>query len=804
MNGQWIAPVGSAVAKNYYFRVRRAFSLATVLGKQQLHIAAESYYALWLNGHFIGRGPARGTRKVNFYDTYEVAEWLKEGENTVAVLVQCMNISNFTTAPCRPGVIVELENIISSDDDWEVLPAADWRQEVELFCQQVGFMEYRFLNMEPVGWLHGTDRTEWLVPEIIGPAEALDGKQLLPRPIPLLRSEYSLPATVVSAALLTDMAGSGDLTPAELFAEQKRSSDGTLHGKLQPLVCAGAHQVVIEPPQHDFSIVFEFADEIVGFFELELSAPEGAIIDVAYDEELTGGHINPVLHQYRFVDRYVTRNGRQVIGNTLHERGFRYLEFIFRNVRAPLTLHCLRAENRRYPYPAGSSFFCSDQRLNRIWDICTETVKACTTDTFIDCPWRERVFWVNDLMVENIVSLQAFGDPRINAHALRLAFSNIRDDGWLPAVCPSNGNDKQVLLPTNLFVILMLKDYYLYSGDLELVKELLPEVRNIIGKFKKLLSDKLLLEPPKKFWNFFDWSFELHEIRLNGYRTSLLNWLFCWSLNVCAELLESTEQQTAAADDYRQLAEQVAVATDRFFWVDEEKRYADWLQEDGTPSAESSRLAHSFALLSGVLPPERGDAVTAALSSSEYREPELYLYHFVFAAMKQQHEYEEALAAVNCYWGKIADFGSPTLWEAAVHQEGRKAFWGVGSLCHAFGATPIDWLQTVILGIVPLKPGFEEFAVHPAPGQLTSAQGQVLTPHGTIMLAWQRTEESLRLKLTVPYGIRAWCDGCCYEDGEHCFELSYGSQPQTIHGTFNLLVDDDQLINRPAYKELAI
>lgn len=45
--------------------------------------------------------------------------------------------------------------------------------------------------------------------------------------------------------------------------------------------------------------------------------------------------------------------------------------------------------------------------------------------------------------------------------------------------------------------------------------------------------------------------------------------------------------------------------------------------------------------------------------------------------------------------------------------------------CHAWSALPLYELPATILGV---RPAVEKIAVHPVPGYMTSASGQVVTP----------------------------------------------------------------------------
>ena len=66
------------------------------------------------------------------------------------------------------------------------------------------------------------------------------------------------------------------------------------------------------------------------------------------------------------------------------------------------------------------------------------------------------------------------------------------------------------------------------------------------------------------------------------------------------------------------------------------------------------------------------------------------------------------------------------------------------SYSHGWAAAPTSYLTTKVLGVEPDGAGFSSFTVTPQPGSLQWAEGAVPTPHGTIAVAWKRTNTGLR------------------------------------------------------------
>ena len=83
--GQWIWVKGEAKPRHFYLYARRAFELAAPARSALLRVTAADRYVLYINGVYVGRGPARSDPRRKSYDTYQVAQHLAPGANVVAI-----------------------------------------------------------------------------------------------------------------------------------------------------------------------------------------------------------------------------------------------------------------------------------------------------------------------------------------------------------------------------------------------------------------------------------------------------------------------------------------------------------------------------------------------------------------------------------------------------------------------------------------------------------------------------------------------------------------------------------------------
>ena len=781
-SANWIAPEGAEKMIPCHFRAEKSFELESLPLSVTAQIACDSYYMLEINGLRVGCGPARGTSLKIFYDEYEIAPFLRKGENLISILCCCMNFPAEASMPVTPALRMAAGDIIRTDLSWKMsLCTKEWPSGGPLYCPQTGYAELHDLNFE---------KTREHVTCIEVPAASpLYSKKLVARDIPLPVETQVLPCDIPAAAFVHSCDLSDPSFARISTNEEHRPLPEGVAAELYALAAGGRHDVVLPVPPHNggITLIADFGKEVSGYVEFEITAPSGVVADIAYEEELFKGdrlradhsHTNP---DYQFADRFILRPGLQKAGNILMERGFRMVQLTLRNVQGPVTLHRITAVDRRYPFARRASFFCGDYQLNRLWETSQETLSACTTDIFTDCPWRERLFYSNDFLIENRTALKMFGDPRINKRAFRMIFSSERQDALITSVCPSAAKevfekgktDFHVILPGDLMLVKALREYYMHTDDLELVKECLPALRKMMTTFTSWLGEDGILRPPVEYWNFFDWSFELNGITFSGKRTSLLNFLYIIAANDFNNLAERTGEEELISKEKLQFILKSTVET----FYDASKRYfinsienpmasmellkALGVAREGLNVTETSCLTHAMGLLAGA-----DKELCRAMLNEKLLIPELYYSIFMLDAMELSGDHRYALRYIRDHWGKMLDSGTPALWENGVHKKGKAGFGGSASLCHGFSTSPASWLQTVVLGVQAVEPGYKIFSFSPKLPELKFAQGNIPTPHGAIRCRWEYENGNIKASLHVPEGCSAVTPAGILGAGDH-------------------------------------
>ncbi len=188
---------------------RSPFDLPAGLVDLHLSIIADTRYEVWLDGQWLGRGPARFSRVRQEFDSLALGD-LSPGSHLLAVLVQyAPNVRR--SESLRPALQARVQGwngtgwqtVTATGPGWKatVSPAWDSQAAPVSELQLIGPMEILDLRLLPAGWAQPAfDDASWsLALEILPtPFPALG-----PRTIPALDEVARLPIALVESGLLS-------------------------------------------------------------------------------------------------------------------------------------------------------------------------------------------------------------------------------------------------------------------------------------------------------------------------------------------------------------------------------------------------------------------------------------------------------------------------------------------------------------------------------------------------------------------------------------------------------------------------
>jgi len=257
---KWIWIAGDARPRNYYLCARKVFAAPEERGRAVLHITADSRYRAYLNGEWLGDGPARSWRDLQQYDTYDITGALREGENVLAVLVQHFGQSTFHYEIGRGGLLAQVECrdagspapavLAATDASWRVRHNEAWERRTLRISCQMPFEEQYNANHEPGRWTEPEyDDSNWERAIELGPVGIAPWKHLEARTIPFLTREPVYPVMLSEMRLVNppNIDSSFHLKPY-LYPEDLTSNRRAIDAVAATVIMSPAAQDIILPP----------------------------------------------------------------------------------------------------------------------------------------------------------------------------------------------------------------------------------------------------------------------------------------------------------------------------------------------------------------------------------------------------------------------------------------------------------------------------------------------------------------------------------------------------------------------------
>ena len=525
--GVW--PAGEREAVNAFFGFRGDFD-AKAGGKNVLRIAASGAFRLFVNGTFVGYGPARGPVGHFRVDEWDLSPYVKDGPNALAIEAVNYGVQNYYL-PYAPG-FVQAEVLVdgrvalatAKDGGFGAVRLPKVRNTTRYTFQR-GFAEYYKVGVKAWNWrIEGRGKSEE------GRGESEEGGlalaetpavPLLPRRAPLPLFELKRPKIVgVTEAVFEP----GAKLAVETAWFLKGVDDGIRKGYYRGSPSSKAELNMFETVQR----VQIGATKSVTSERSAIGAGKGALVDVGvndtgflgcvvdcrkpgrlivtFDEILTDGKVDPVrLSAGNGFVYDLLEPGRYRL-ETFEPYTMRYAHFCFADGEGDVSDVTFRTYKNAEAYAA--TFDSSDPALNRIFAAARETFAQNAVDVFTDCPSRERAGWLCDSFFTARVNRLLTGSVGLETlflenFAIPAAFDV--DAGMLPMCYPSDHTNGNFIPNWAMWAVIEIDEYVRRGGDPELVAKLKPRLEKLVDflwKFRN--ADGLLEKMPR--WNFIEWS----------------------------------------------------------------------------------------------------------------------------------------------------------------------------------------------------------------------------------------------------------------------------------------------------------
>ncbi|WP_269524508.1 alpha-L-rhamnosidase C-terminal domain-containing protein [Coraliomargarita parva] len=734
--------------QNCYAQFRKEFELPKVPKKAPLFITADQSYQLYINGHYVCRGPARGFQSHWPYDEVDVAAYLQAGSNQIAIRAHNPGFSNFQYLhQGYAGLLVAAKwgkTSLQSDSSWRCRRQTGLKRDMVPTSLQLFPQESIDLRIEDPDWMRaGYNDSLWndLVCELA--VGCLPWYGLESRGIPMLKEATQDIGKVIGEAR-------GNCAPDYLTTRNlsvTRHEEGLEH---KPSQVSEASTIRFQKTGKAKwrSVLIDLGKIHVGSTLLEIEgAQAGEIIEAAYyetvDPDTLCPHYDTDAHcRMAFSNRLICRTGSNS-HEFYHPYGFRYMILTVRDTRGPITVHH-RLRSTLYPIEQKGSFNSSDKALNAIWETCAWTEQVCSLDAYVDTPHREQAQWWGDARVQAWNTFHLSGDSRLFKRGIDQIASQTTLDGVTYGHAPTTAHGC-VLPDFTLIWMLTLWDYYWQTGSLDAFKEHQETIVNALAYFESQLDKETgLLRYDHRFWLFLDWT-GLHKHGCS----SVYNLWYLHALDRLSQmysLIGDSESETACIRKAKRLRRSLRRL------INSEGLMQGGYAEDGALAEESSVHAQTLAILTGLAPKQTKTMLEQRLLPYVRGElktditPSAYWVTYVYTVLSEHGYGEEVLDDIRTRWTPMVEYG--TTWENFDPVKGHESF------SHAWSAHPLFHFMQILGGIRQTAPEWAEVVIE-STYKGDHADTTIPSPRGMIRHQWQRKGDRIEGKISVPSKVQA-------------------------------------------------
>ncbi|MBQ4029858.1 MAG: alpha-rhamnosidase, partial [Prevotella sp.] len=388
---------------------------------------------------------------------------------------------------------------------------------------------------------------------------------------------------------------------------------------------------------------------------------------------------------------------------------------------------------------------------NRIWDVAAYTMDLTTREFFTDGIKRDRWIWSGDAIQSYLMNYYL----RFDNECVKRTIRQLR--GKDPVTSHVN-----TIMDYTFYWFKSIEDYYLYTGDVEFVREIYPKMKTLMDYCLSRTNSDGLMEGQPDDWIFVDWvDFPMHKRGALCFEQIL----FCKSLevmNTCATILRdhplpNPPQGSFTSAIYEQDANlffslsKHIISKLKTIYLDKENNMFIHAIENGERNEMITKFPNMFAILYDYASDkEKQDIMEHVMLNDKIEKITTpYMRFYELETLCMMGYQSKVLDEMKDYWGGMLKEGATTFWEKYNPTEKgtqHLAMYGRPygkSLCHAWGASPIYLIGKYFLGVQPTKPGYERYAIKPSLGGLEWMEGDVPTPFGKIHVQMNQQEISV-------------------------------------------------------------
>jgi alpha-L-rhamnosidase len=750
--------------KNITIGFRGVFEIKDIR-ETSLKITGSSLYRIYLNGQFIGHGPARAAHGYYRVDSWELTDKLASGTNIIAIEAVGYNVNSYYLLD-QPSFLQA--EVVSGED--VLLATGEKRngflstrieeriQKVPRYSFQRPFIECYNLSPESYNW-----RTDLSSPIKELPLENTSSKQLLSRGVkypdfaklkPIqIHSSGEIKTSQKVRRLWSDRAvkNIGEklkgfpekelaINPAIDLQEMKSINPTILREKYNP-----ASALIFSKDSYK---IFDFGHNTTGFIGANITCKKPGQLYFVFDELLSNEDVNFKRLSCINAVTYDLKPGTYSV-ESFEPYTFKYLKIIMVGGESEIeNIYLREIANSDISRAAFSS---SDEKLNLIYDAGVETFKQNAVDIFMDCPSRERAGWLCDSYFTARVAADISGNTLIEKNLfenflLPEKFNHI-PDGMLPMCYPADHNDGVFIPNWAMWFVVQLEEYLKRSNDKELVEALKPKVLQLFNYFDKYTNKDGLLEKLDS-WVFVEWSKANKFVQDVNYPT---NMLYSAALKAASNMYNMPGLSNKAESIRNKIREQ---SFNGQFFIDNAIRKKNGELERTTNISE---VCQYYAFYFNIATPKTYGKLWNNLVNhfgphrkTDNKYPKVHFAnsfpgnYLRLELLSKDKKASQILDESIGFFSYMAE-RTGTLWE---HKQ------PTASCNHGFASHTIHFLYRDVLGINDINIIEKKITLQFSDLELSSCKGQIPIGDEIVALEWKKEGNTISYKVTTPHDYK--------------------------------------------------
>lgn len=775
---KWIWYPAGRTLQNTFVLFRKDIVLDKKPHKAIGWILADSRYRLFVNGKRIQWGPAPSDPRWQEADPIDLTAFLTEGKNVIAVEVCFFGSGDGTHPMGKPGFILNLDmdqEKLVTDASWDCFLAKSWRpgQYKRWFLRSL--QEEFDARLYPYGWdtsdfkpdenwtkaiLVSQDGKE---PSVCNSSseyvwEIFGDKQLSEirkRSIPTMR-EFDFHATTLEESMWIHWK-----RPAEDYFDLLVSDAfETIDKPITRSLGDGEWEI---SPQGNYAaaLTFSFPEQGVGWPHFTIDAPEGTIVELLVHEAHQKGGPALINSHFNSWSRFICKEGINHF-ETFDFESFRWLQLHIRNFNRPIKIASVGMRRRIYPWKSEPTIVISDDTIQHVVNAAVNTLFNCAQETLVDGMARERQQYSGDGSHQLHAVIQTLGDITlpyrfVNTFSQGLSIDGYFMDSWPAWDRLARTVERQMhltgwgpILDHSIGFCFDAFHYYMYTGDLQGLKEVYPRLLSFFSYLYKLTDKSEHLVPVENL-GMCSVYIDHEAYKQTKHKQLALN---LYIVAMCRNALSTLCQafgDTQKADEINQYAADILQGCIQKFWDKEQQVYVNnlpWKDEEGEIRYCDRSLA--TALIFDLCPNGETAKALNLLEQSPAEMGVSYPCNAVWPlwALVKYRKINTVLSDLRKKWGNMS-----SVWANNTLQEFWQAYPDEGSQWSHCAMYPLIALNQGIAGVHPLKPGCERIKMEPQLGDLEHIRFNVQTPKGAIQFSAQGIKGKRELRLQIPESL---------------------------------------------------